>query len=640
MALGSISFSSGLASGIDFGAIIDAIIRAESAPIKTLENKISTLRSAKSSFSSLSTLLNTFKSSLEALKGDSSVGGKKITVTGDTDSPSLTATATSSASEGNYEVAVSQIAQAHRVRSIGLDNRYSPLVTDGQITIQAEGYEEITIDVGATHGNNSLSAVAAAINAADEGVQASVVNDGSQSILVVKSKETGTDHALTITDTTNLNLDEGSNVLQAAQDALLEVDGISITSSSNQVTSAIAGVTLNLTKETTGPVTIAVENDIEGTKEEIQNLVDSYNKINEFFQQHYGSAASEGSSAIASSSSLRNVQSRIQSLLTGSITGIASGKLSNLAVLGIQIADSTGTLEFDEDKFDDLVDQGRFDEIRAVLLSSGGTTDNSVVFLGGTTNTQAGSYDIQVTQAAERATILGSTAIQTGGIAQAETLTFTMGEDSVEVDLAQNDTLDMIVSKINTALQDAGMNVFAESNGGKLQLRSRDYGSENSFSVVSNVADPADGTTTGIGTTLLEDSGLDVVGTINGVAATGSGQVLTGASGTDVAGIRVQVYATAESVAAKGGDFGQVYYSQGSVDRFIEGIKDITDPYEGLLQSIDESYDKSIEMANDKLTLLQERLDRREELLTRQFSAAEQAISQLNAMLAQLQSRS
>lgn len=639
MALGNITFGQGFASGIDFRSIVDAIIKAQSAPVEKMQSRVAMFQSAKKSFGSLSTLLNEFKSSLEALKGENSVGGKKVTLSGDSDTPSLSATASSSAAEGSYEVTVTAIAQAHRVRSTGLDDRYSPLVADGQITIQAGGYDEITVDVSAANGNNSLSAIAAAINAADEGVLASVVSDGTKSILVVKAQQTGSEHELTISDTTNLDLDLETNLLQAAQDAELTVDGIEVTSSINQVASAIEGVTLNLTKATTGPVTITVENDIEGTKEAIRELVASYNKINDFFQDHMGSAASESTSAIASSSSLRNVQSRIQSLLTGSLTGIGEGKIDSLALLGIQIADSTGTLEFDEEVFDDLVDLGRFDEIRAVLLSSGGTNDSSVVYLGGTAATQAGSYAVQVTQAAERATVLGAAAIQPAGLAQAETLTFTMGADTATVDLAAGDTLAAVITKINSGLRTAGINIFAEDNGGALQLRSREYGAEASFSVVSDVADPADGTTTGIGTTLREDAGVDVAGSIDGEAATGVGQVLMGAEDTDVEGLRIQVYATAESVAAKAGDFGEVYYSQGAGDRFIEGIKNITDPYEGLFKSINDSYDMSIRTMNDKITEMEERLAMREELLVRQFSAAEQAISQLNAMLAQLGSR-
>ena len=95
-------------------------------------------------------------------------------------------------------------------------------------------------------GNTSLEAIRDQINAADAGVAASIINDGSSYRLVVRSEETGTDNALTVTDSTNLNLDVGANEINPAADAQLLIDGIAITSSSNKVTGAIAGVTLDL----------------------------------------------------------------------------------------------------------------------------------------------------------------------------------------------------------------------------------------------------------------------------------------------------------------------------------------------------------------------------------------------------------
>ncbi len=375
MPIGSVSFGSGLASGIDFNAIIEAVLSAERRPLTLLQSRVDGFNRTKSALGNLDSLLTEFQSKLQALKDGQTVGGKTTTLSV-TDAP-LKAQAGGVAASGTYDLEVLETAAAHRVRSAGLVDAYSPLVSDGTITIQAAGHEAITIDVSAAGGNNSLKAIADAVNAADEGVQASVIFDGTNSMLVVKSKETGTQHALTISDSTNLNLDDPANVLQAARDAQLVVDGVTINAQTNTVSDAIEGVTLTLTGKTDGPLTLTVADDIDGTKKSIKELVDAYNKVNDFFQAQYGSAEAEKSSAVASASSLRTIQRRLQGLLTESVTGVADGAISSLALLGIEVADGTGRLKFDETKFKDLVDEGRYDEIRSLLLSTGSASDAS-----------------------------------------------------------------------------------------------------------------------------------------------------------------------------------------------------------------------------------------------------------------------
>jgi flagellar hook-associated protein 2 len=634
MALGSISFGQGLASGIDFRQIVDAVMQAERQPIKGLQRRMAGFEAAKSSFSQLSTLLEELDTKLGELSSNDTIGGKLVSFSDDT--APLSATASSGAVAGSHSIEVTDIARAHRVRSNGFTDSYSPLVADGTLTIQAGGHESFTVDVSAANGNNSLRAVADAINAEDKGVIASIVNDGTNAILVVKAEETGTEHALTITDTTDLGLGDPANELQAASDALLSVDGIAVTSSSNTVTGVIPGVTLDVGGTTDQPVELAVKLDEEGTKQAIREFVDAYNKLNEFFQQNFG-AGSREKSPIAGDAGVRNIQLMVQRLATGRLEGIPAGAIDSMAELGVQIADKTGRLEFKESTFDDIVEQGRYEEVAAVLRSTGSTTDPAVVFAGAVgSKVEAGTYDVQVTQAAERAEVAGSTAIDPAGLAQDETLTITLGDKSTDVLLSAGDTIDAVVTKINTALDGAGISASARSEGGVLALAADSYGADYTVQAVSTVADSGDGLSSGIGTTLLQDTGVDVAGTIGGHEATGSGQVLTGAADTPVQGLMVRVYATADSVAAKGGDFGSVGYSRGLMDSFRDSIDGITDPFDGMIKLVQESYDASIESIQDRIEAMELRLTRREELMIKRFSAAESAISQLKQMQASL----
>jgi len=152
---------------------------------------------------------------------------------------------------------------------------------------------------------------------------------------------------------------------------------------------------------------------------------------------------------------------------------------------------------------------------------SGTSSDSDVTFLKGSSSTTAGAYAVSITTKAERATV--SAAAQTDPLAADETLTI----NGVAIDLSAGLTQNQVVDKINEFSSQTG--VTADVDGGKTRLYTAAYGSAASLSVVSNVA--ADDDTTGFGTSIANDTGVDVVGTIGGTTFTGSGNVLKANSG-------------------------------------------------------------------------------------------------------------
>lgn len=152
---------------------------------------------------------------------------------------------------------------------------------------------------------------------------------------------------------------------------------------------------------------------------------------------------------------------------------------------------------------------------------SGTSSDSDVTFLKGSSSTTAGAYAVAVTTKAERATATATA--QTGALAADETLTV----NGVSIDLASGLSQSQVVAKINEYSSQTG--VTAEINGTATRLYSSAFGSDASLSVVSNVA--ASGTSSGFGTTIINDNGVDVVGTIGGVSYTGSGNTLKATNG-------------------------------------------------------------------------------------------------------------
>ena len=169
------------------------------------------------------------------------------------------------------------------------------------------------------------------------------------------------------------------------------------------------------------------------------------------------------------------------------------------------------------------------------------STNSDVEFLKGTSDTKAGTYSVTVTQAAERAHV--SATAQTTTLASDEVLTI----NDVSISLTSGLNQNAVVDRINEFTAHTG--VTAEISGGVTRLYTEDFGDDASISVVSNIA--ASGASSGIGTSLLTDTGVDIVGTIGGTSFTGSGNILTADSGAP-RGLSIQIAASTANATTTG----------------------------------------------------------------------------------------
>lgn len=152
-----------------------------------------------------------------------------------------------------------------------------------------------------------------------------------------------------------------------------------------------------------------------------------------------------------------------------------------------------------------------------------GTSDDAdVSVLKATSSTKAGTYAVAVTTEGQRANV---TAVgpQTGPLATDETLTV----NGVAIQLESGFTQAEVVARINDFSAQTG--VTADISGGNTRVYSQAFGSDAKVSIVSNVA--AGPLSSAFGTTLANDTGVNVVGTIDGDTFTGKGNVLTATSG-------------------------------------------------------------------------------------------------------------
>jgi flagellar hook-associated protein 2 len=184
-----------------------------------------------------------------------------------------------------------------------------------------------------TASNNTLAGIRQAINNANAGVTATIINDGTTNRLVLSSKTSGSvgDISVAVTDDGSggthalSGLDSASLIqTQAADDAMLAINGIAITRSSNTITDAIEGVTLNLTKgtlATPGTAILTVANNTAATTSAIDNFVKTYNSaVNLLKTNSAYNAATKKAAVLNGDSTVRSLQSQLSSLVQSSVT--------------------------------------------------------------------------------------------------------------------------------------------------------------------------------------------------------------------------------------------------------------------------------------------------------------------------------
>ncbi|MCL2655856.1 MAG: flagellar filament capping protein FliD [Betaproteobacteria bacterium] len=352
--------SLGVGSGLDLNSILTGLMNAERQPITILQQQQSTLQAQVSALGQIKSALSNLQSAADAINTSTSFSAFQ---TSSSDSSVLNATAGAGAVSGSYNIEVSQLAQAQKLKSAGFASVNSSIGTTGTLKIElgsASGgafNSASSVDITIDPSNNTLAGLRDAINASGAGVVATIINDGGPngSHLVLTSKDGGTANEIRLSGLDGFDYDSASGAgslaqIQAGQDAKFTIDGISITKSSNTISDVIDGVTLNLSKTNVGsPLTLSVTPDTSAMTAKIQKFVDAYNSVITTLQSvsAYNADTKQGA-ALSGDYSVRTVQERMRSAVTGVVPG-SPGGFSRLGDIGITLQ-ADGTLGIDSDK--------------------------------------------------------------------------------------------------------------------------------------------------------------------------------------------------------------------------------------------------------------------------------------------------
>lgn len=338
-------------SSLDVNSIVTQLMELERQPLAVLDTKEASYQAKISAYGTVKSALASLQTAVQALTQPNTFKALGIT---SSDLAVVSGSSTTEAAPGTYNVVVDQIAKAHTVRSNGAYTSTSTTFNTGTLSIKVGSGTAVDVDI--TSSNNSLAQVRNAINNSGAGVNATIVNDGTNQRLVLTSKTMGSAGAITVTatdsgsggnnpltDLTSANLVE----VQAADDAEFTVNGLSITRSSNTISDVVQGLTLNLAKE--GSSTVTVAKNATNAVNAVTAFVTAYNAVvgqNSTLTAY--DPSNEAASILTGDVTVRSIQSKLGSLVTSRVSGI-TGELSSLSQVGVSLQ-RDGTLKLDTSK--------------------------------------------------------------------------------------------------------------------------------------------------------------------------------------------------------------------------------------------------------------------------------------------------
>jgi flagellar hook-associated protein 2 len=620
---------SGLSSGIDSRSIVDGMIAADRAATAVLERRKTTIESRQTAVRSYNTKLLSAHLDLSRLKLPSTFNARTA---GSSAESAVTASAKSSAPVGAYQIDVVNIATAHQLAAAGRASA-STAIGNGTITLKVGNGAEKSIAIAA--GSSSLNDIALAINQSDAEVTASVVNDGGANPyrLLIQASNTGVANAITISASNallpifNVGLNPADmSTLTTAVDAKVTLGGttpLTIYSSSNTIENIVPDVTLTIKTPTTSTATINVNNDSSGIQDKIKTFFTDLNTAITFLSDNTKyNATTRQAGALLSESDLRSGLNSVIQGITGPVTGLPSS-LNALSAIGIRLNRDKGTFDVDEAALSSKLSSDPTGVAR-LFTNTGTSTSTAVQFAALSSKTQTNQpFAVAITQPAQRALVgtTGAPILPLTINTLNNGLGITINDHHYSIKIASGtyasveSLAEQVQNAINSSVTSNGDKVSVGVIGGVLSLESKYYGAVQSIQI-----DAAATARVALGFSAVKVNGVDVAGTINGIAATGRGQILEGKSGATSEGLALVVTATSALTGVS------VSATKGLAQLSSESISALSDVETGSVTRKDKGYQVDIDGMKKRIKRVDELLTKRRERYEAQFRQMEQLI--------------
>ena len=423
-----------MGGSLDVNSIVSQLMNVERAPLAKLQKEQAGINTKLSAWGTVKSALSELQTAAEKLIKQDTWNATTASSSNE-DQVQATGGNSKGGATGNHSLVVKQLAQSQTVATRSFANA-DTVVGGGTLRVQmgsvnedgtsftADG-ERKALDITIPE-NATVKDIRDAINRSNAGISASLITDGNGVRLQLTGSATGAKNAFQITATGN-GLDafdisataatgaNGSLRTQVARDAKLQINGLDATSASNKVTDMIEGVTFNLKKADNAPVNITVETNKESLKEDVENFVKAYNKVNSLIaEQTKYDPASKQAGTLQGNGTLVRIQQQVRSLVRAQDDG------SGLASAGFEL-DRNGALSIKDAKLKDLLNNP--EKMRTVFAgaqkASGAASAGSAGATGeaGAAGTAAAPGATMGTMSAATAALLSGSAGSRSGVA-------------------------------------------------------------------------------------------------------------------------------------------------------------------------------------------------------------------------------
>jgi len=366
-------------SGYDFSGIITSMVQSYKLPETQMVTQQTTLQTQQSAWRDVNTRLSNLDGTISALQ---SAATWTATTATSSNTNSVTSTGGCGALPGSYATSVVNIASAEVVVSQQTNDTtfpasmpaysYNSGTSSSNWDFSINGKNVVIGKSSSTGTAPTLVDICNSINSAQTGVTASLIQvDSTNYRLSITSNQTGLANGITFADPNGilgqlgLTLDGSGHpspftgvttsggISQQAADASFTVNGVSITSATNAVTTAIQGVTLNLNAAGASTVTVATDPSV--AQKAVQAFVDQYNSVQSFISSKLSyDTTTKMAGDLFGDQQLQDIQSKLRGML-GGVFGNPSAPYTVLSDVGISTSsDNFGedaSLTFDTSKF-------------------------------------------------------------------------------------------------------------------------------------------------------------------------------------------------------------------------------------------------------------------------------------------------
>lgn len=281
MAIDYLSTLNSKGSGLNITQLVDNLTAAEVEPKRAqVAARIEKIELSISEMGKLRAGMESLRSTLTSEKA-----GLAFDVASSSSAVSVAISDQSRLENRTGSVEVTALAQGQVLEFTGF-NSANAVLGAGSLTLNFGSWDGINftnsprapVTITLTNDTQGLDDLAAQLSAV-AGVSAEVVAKGDNSYSLAVMSDTGASNALRLTsaDLSQFDTTDGSNQVVVARDAVLSVDGVAVTRSSNHIDDLLPGLSLTLNATTTIPAKIVALEDPDLAEAELRAFVDAIN---------------------------------------------------------------------------------------------------------------------------------------------------------------------------------------------------------------------------------------------------------------------------------------------------------------------------------------------------------------------------